>query len=118
MRRVRPDVVVHLAGEVSGARDLELVLPMLRANLMATVNLMLACAEAGSSRVVLAGSMEEPDLGDADAVAPIPVRCREVERASPTRAICTPSTSFLSSTCASSWSTGPGSSICTSSCLT
>ena len=72
VRRVRPDLVVHLAGEVSGARDLELVLPMLRANLTATVNLMLACAESGSSRVVLAGSMEEPDLGDPDAVAQSP----------------------------------------------
>ncbi len=72
VRRVRPDLVVHLASEVSGGRDLELVLPMLRANLMATVNVMLACAEAGRSRVVLAGSMEEPDMGDPDAVAQSP----------------------------------------------
>ena len=72
VRRVRPDVVVHLASEVSGGRDLELVLPMLRANLVATVNVMLACAEAGCSRLVLAGSMEEPDLGDAEAVAQSP----------------------------------------------
>jgi UDP-glucose 4-epimerase len=72
VRRVRPDVVVHLASEVSGGRNLELVLPMLRANLVATVNVMLACAETGCSRVVLAGSMEEPDLGDPDAVAQSP----------------------------------------------
>lgn len=72
VRRVRPDVVVHLASEVGGGRGLELVLPMLRANLVAAVNVMLACAEAGCSRVVLAGSMEEPDLGDPDAVAQSP----------------------------------------------
>jgi UDP-glucose 4-epimerase len=72
VRRVRPDLVLHLASEVRGGRDLELVLPMLRANLLATVNVMLACAEAGSSRVVLAGSMEEPDLGDPEAVAQSP----------------------------------------------
>ena len=45
VRRVRPDVVLHLASEVSGGRDLELVLPMLRANLLAAVNVMVACAE-------------------------------------------------------------------------
>jgi nucleoside-diphosphate-sugar epimerase len=70
--RVRPDFVIHLASEVGGGRDLELVLPMLRANLLAAVNMMVACAEAGCSRVVLAGSMEEPDLGDPDAVAQSP----------------------------------------------
>jgi nucleoside-diphosphate-sugar epimerase len=72
VRRVRPDIVLHLASEVSGARDLGLVLPMLRANLLAAVNLMVACAEAGGPRIVLAGSMEEPDMGDADAVAQSP----------------------------------------------
>jgi UDP-glucose 4-epimerase len=72
LRRVRPDVVIHLASEVSGGRDLGLVLPMLRANLVAAVNVMVACAEVGSSRVVLAGSMEEPDPGDPDAVAHSP----------------------------------------------
>lgn len=72
LRRVRPDLVVHLASEVSGGRELELVLPMLRANLIATVNVMLACAEVGCSRLVLAGSMEEPDMADPDAVAQSP----------------------------------------------
>jgi nucleoside-diphosphate-sugar epimerase len=72
VRRVEPDLVLHLASEVSGGRDLRLVLPMLRANLLAAVNVMVACAEAGGPRVVLAGSMEEPDMGDADAVAQSP----------------------------------------------
>jgi UDP-glucose 4-epimerase len=72
LRRVRPDVVLHLASEVSGGRDLGLVLRMLQANLVSTVNVMLASAEAGCSRVVLAGSMEEPDMGDPDAVAQSP----------------------------------------------
>jgi UDP-glucose 4-epimerase len=72
VRRVRPDHVLHLASEVSGGRNLELVLPMLRANLLATVNLMTACASEGSPRVVLAGSMEEPDMGDPEAVPQSP----------------------------------------------
>ena len=45
---------------------------MLRANLLAAVNVMLACAEVGCSRVVLAGSMEEPDVDDPDPVAQSP----------------------------------------------
>jgi UDP-glucose 4-epimerase len=72
VRRVQPDVVLHLASEVSGDRSPRVVLPMLHANLVAAVNLMLACHEAGCLRVVLAGSMEEPDLGDAEAVAQSP----------------------------------------------
>lgn len=72
VRRLRPDVVVHLASEVSGGRGLELVLPMLQTNLVAAVNVMVACAEADCSRVVLAGSMEEPEIGDPDAVAQSP----------------------------------------------
>jgi UDP-glucose 4-epimerase len=72
VRRVRPEVVLHLASEVSGDRSPEVVLPMLRANLVASVNVMLAGREAGCRRVVLAGSMEEPDFGDADAVAQSP----------------------------------------------
>jgi UDP-glucose 4-epimerase len=72
VRRVQPDHVLHLASEVSGGRDLHLVLPMLRANLLAAVNVMVACAEAGCARVVLAGSMEEPDMGDPEAVAQSP----------------------------------------------
>ena len=72
VRRVQPDLVLHLASEVSGGRDVELVLPMLRANLLAAVNLMVACTEAGRPRLVLAGSMEEPDMGDPEAVAQSP----------------------------------------------
>jgi nucleoside-diphosphate-sugar epimerase len=69
---VQPDVVVHLASEVSGSRDVALVLPMLRANLLAAVNLMVACTATSRPRLVLAGSMEEPDMGDPDAVAQSP----------------------------------------------
>jgi hypothetical protein len=37
MRRAGSDAVVRLAREVRGGRGVELVLPMLRANLVATV---------------------------------------------------------------------------------
>jgi UDP-glucose 4-epimerase len=72
VHRVQPDVVLHLASEVSGDRSPHVVLPMLRANLVAAVNVMLASHDARCGRVVLAGSMEEPDLGDTEAVAQSP----------------------------------------------
>lgn len=62
VRSVRPDVVFHLAGQVSGVRAPELVLPVLRNNLLSTVNLLVALD--GQARVVLAGS---EDTGDAAA---------------------------------------------------
>ena len=58
---VNPEVVVHLAGLVTGRRNLDLVLPTLRDNLLSTVNLLTAAAAVGCRRVLLAGSLEEPD---------------------------------------------------------
>lgn len=72
LAQVRPDVVLHLASRVAGARDRDLVLPMLRANLEAAVNVMLGASDVGCRRVVLAGSMEEPDPGDPEAVVQSP----------------------------------------------
>lgn len=64
VRSVQPDAVFHLAGHVSGGRDVQLVLPTLAANLQTTVNLLAAAAGSGQPRVVLAGSMEEPHPGE------------------------------------------------------
>jgi nucleoside-diphosphate-sugar epimerase len=72
LHRVRPDVVLHLASEVSGARAVGHVAPMLRVNLVGAVNVLLAAQASTRPRVVMAGSMEEPDLGDADAVPQSP----------------------------------------------
>jgi UDP-glucose 4-epimerase len=60
MDAVRPDLVFHLAGLTSAARDLALILPMLQVNLLAAVNVMVAATERGATRLVLAGSLEEP----------------------------------------------------------
>jgi UDP-glucose 4-epimerase len=56
---VKPEIVFHLAGVASGARDLEEVLPILHANLVAAVNLLVATTEASEARVVFGGSLEE-----------------------------------------------------------
>lgn len=70
VRKVKPDVIFHLASHVSGSRGLDAVLPTLHANLVSTVNVLLGAAEAGCRRIVLAGSLEEPDSDDP---YPVPV---------------------------------------------
>lgn len=66
---VRPDVVFHLAGEVTGARDVNLVMPVFRSNLQSTVNLLVAATEHPPARIVLAGSLEEAGI-DVAGMAP------------------------------------------------
>jgi UDP-glucose 4-epimerase len=56
---VRPDLICHLASEVTGIRDVGMVRAMLDGNLVAAVNLMTAATDTGT-RLVLAGSVEEP----------------------------------------------------------
>lgn len=56
---VSPDLVIHLAGLSAAARGAELVLPMLQANLVGAVNLLLAAQER-DVRLLFAGSVEEP----------------------------------------------------------
>jgi UDP-glucose 4-epimerase len=62
---VAPNVVFHLASAVTGARDIDLVVPVMAANQGAAVNLMTAVAKsAPTATIVLAGSIEEPHQGD------------------------------------------------------
>jgi nucleoside-diphosphate-sugar epimerase len=64
---IQPDVIFHLAGYVNGGRGLEHVAPSLEANCVATVNLLLAAAKLQNCRLVLANSLEEPDVSEAGA---------------------------------------------------
>lgn len=66
---VKPDIIFHLSGFAWGARDVKLVIPTFHGNVVTTVNLLAAAAEAGCGRIVLAGSLEEP-AGDSG--EPIP----------------------------------------------
>jgi nucleoside-diphosphate-sugar epimerase len=63
LARIRPDLIFHLASHVAGSRAVELVLPTFHGNLTSTVNLLTAATELGCGRVVLTGSMEEPEPG-------------------------------------------------------
>lgn len=61
MRSVKPDVVFHLASHVLGARSSEVVHSTFHNNTTSTVNLLLAALEQKCDRVVLTGSLEEPE---------------------------------------------------------
>lgn len=60
----KPDTIFHLASHVVGARDLDVVGPTFRSNLMSTVNLLTVANEIGCRRIILTGSLEEPELGN------------------------------------------------------
>jgi nucleoside-diphosphate-sugar epimerase len=69
---ISPEVVLHLASAVSGARAVELVVPLMHANQGIAVNLLAAVAqEAPEARVVLAGSIEE-NLGGVESAPTSP----------------------------------------------
>jgi len=59
IHRVRPAIVYHLAGLVDTGRDLSLLLPTLRTNLLGSVHLLHALTEIGCERVIVMGSSEE-----------------------------------------------------------
>jgi UDP-glucose 4-epimerase len=66
---IQPDVVFHMASVVTGRHELELVLPTFHGNLTSTVNLLTAATEwGGCHRIVLASSLEEPELQEAGAI--------------------------------------------------
>lgn len=58
---VKPDLIYHLASYVMGAPNLENVLPTFHSNLQTTVNLLTVAAEVGCDRIVLTGSLAEPE---------------------------------------------------------
>jgi nucleoside-diphosphate-sugar epimerase len=71
-KAARPEFVFHLASHVAGSRLIELVLPTFTANLTSTVNLLTAATELGCERILLTGSLEEPEPGPEHAVPSSP----------------------------------------------
>lgn len=64
---IKPEVIFHLASRVEGTRTLELVVPTFHSNLATTVNLLTVATEIGCRRIVLIGSLEEPEPGNTEA---------------------------------------------------
>jgi nucleoside-diphosphate-sugar epimerase len=72
VRSASPDVIVHLASLVFGAPDFELVWPTFTSNLVGTVSVLDAAVSAGGLRVLVAGTMMEPDHEGAAGTASSP----------------------------------------------
>jgi UDP-glucose 4-epimerase len=62
---IKPTVIFHLASLPTGARSLELVLPIFNDGLRSTVHLLTAAAQAGVHRFIYSGSLEEPRTAQA-----------------------------------------------------
>lgn len=60
IREVRPDIIYHLSSLANGAPHMELVLPILRNEVIASVNVLMASTDFGCSKLIMAGSLEEP----------------------------------------------------------
>ncbi|MBE7547344.1 MAG: NAD(P)-dependent oxidoreductase [Planctomycetia bacterium] len=69
---IKPEVIFHLASHVAGSRSLELVLPTFYSNLMSVINLLTVATEIGCKRIVLAGSLEEPDICNSETIPSSP----------------------------------------------
>ena len=69
---ISPSLVFHLAGHVYGSRSLDQVQPALTGNLHTTINILTAVVESGCERVIVTGSQDEPDTGEACATAFVP----------------------------------------------
>ena len=70
IKAIAPDYVFHLAGHVTGASDLQHVIPAFESNLASSVHVLTACADTGTGakRVILTGSLVEPSPGELETV--------------------------------------------------
>jgi nucleoside-diphosphate-sugar epimerase len=68
----QPEFVFHLASEVTGSRDQQVVLFTMRSNLISTVHLLDLVTKHRCQRLILAGSLEEPSREGEGAVPASP----------------------------------------------
>lgn len=72
LTRIKPDIIFHLASHVAGSRELRLVQATFESNLVSTVNLLTVAAEIGCHRIVLTGSLEEPEPNGGETIPSSP----------------------------------------------
>jgi nucleoside-diphosphate-sugar epimerase len=64
LSKYRPEVIYHLAGSVGASPDKGLVVPTFHSLLLTTINLLIAAADLRCRRIILAGSLTEPEPGE------------------------------------------------------
>jgi nucleoside-diphosphate-sugar epimerase len=60
LNEVRPDIICHLAGEVTASNEVGLVMSTYHSLLTSTVNILSLAVEIGCERIILTGSTNEP----------------------------------------------------------
>jgi UDP-glucose 4-epimerase len=70
LRRIEPELIFHLTSESRGGPELDKVLPTFHNDLACAVNCMVAAANVRCRRMVITGSLEEPDER-----SPFPFQC-------------------------------------------
>src|SRR5258706_3938846 len=60
LNEVKPNIIYHLAGEVTAANNVSFVLSTYHSLLTSTVNVLTLAAEMGCERIILTGSTNEP----------------------------------------------------------
>jgi len=68
----RPEYLIHLASFVTGKREIDRVRETLTGNLVSAVNVLVAASNVDVDKAVLAGSLEEPESGDAAVIPASP----------------------------------------------
>jgi len=63
---VEPHVVFHLSGHATGDTDIRHVLPIFHSQLLTTIHLLTIFSEIGCRRIILTGSLTEPQAGQVD----------------------------------------------------
>jgi UDP-glucose 4-epimerase len=61
LRRIEPELIFHLTSEGRGGPELDKVLPTFRNDLACAVNCMVAATNVRCKRMIITGSLEEPD---------------------------------------------------------
>ena len=63
IKKIRPQLIFHLASYVVGLRDLSAVRPTFLSNLLSSINILISATDIGCEKIILVGSQEEPVKG-------------------------------------------------------
>jgi UDP-glucose 4-epimerase len=72
LKDIRPDVIFHLSGHVSAVPDMHFATSTLESHVVSTVNLLTAATEQGCGRIVVTGSLTEPQCSHGEIVPSSP----------------------------------------------
>jgi len=63
LRDTQPEIIFHMSSLADGARNMDLVAPIFEAEVVVAINVMMAATAHSIERLIMCGSLEEPDKG-------------------------------------------------------